>query len=175
MPTKKPSPARGKPAPRAAAKKAPVKKVAAKKPAVKKAAGRPSLFTEALAVTICQRIANKESLRRICMSSGMPNRATVNRWLEDRQDFATKYVRAREEQADFIVEDCAAIEDKVLKGRLDPAAARVVLSSKQWRASKLASKKYGDKLEHSTEDGMPIFNLVTKDYTGKTKPAEDAN
>jgi hypothetical protein len=110
-------------------------------------AGRPSDYTEELVQTICQQLMAGKSLRRICEAEGMPDRVTVHRWMADKPDFATKYAHARIIQADALEEDMAEIEDKTLDGILDPAAARVVLGSKQWRAAKLAPKKYGDKLD----------------------------
>lgn len=39
-------------------------------------------FSQALFNTICERIANGESLRAICADSDMPDKATVLRWLQ---------------------------------------------------------------------------------------------
>ncbi len=46
-------------------------------------------------------------------------------------------------QGDYEHDKMAEIEAKVLAGEIPPDVARVVISSKQWRASKLAPKKYG--------------------------------
>lgn len=154
MATKK-TPAKKVPAAR---KSAPVKRAAAKKPVPSRKAGRPSDYTEALADAICERLANKESLRTICARAGMPDRKTVDRWAEKHPEFAAKRARAREAQADNIFDDMADIESRTLKGKIAPNAARAVLSSMQWRASKLAPKSYGDKVvqEITGKDGGPI-------------------
>lgn len=115
--------------------------------AVKKPMGRPSSYSEAIADAICERLANGESLKAICAEDGMPGRETVRQWQAANEAFGAKCARAREAQADSEHDKMAEIEDRVLSGDLDPVAARVVLASKQWRASKLAPKKYGDKLE----------------------------
>lgn len=156
----------------AAKKPAPKKKTAGKKAApVKrqpKKAGRPSAYTEAIAAEICERLANQESLRQICASEGMPHRSTVDRWADDNPDFAARRARAREAQADSIFDDMADIEDRTLKGRIGAAVARAVLSSKQWRASKLAPKKYGDKLALGGASDLDQLTLViNKDLTGR--------
>jgi hypothetical protein len=107
--------------------------------------GRPSVFTEALADEICGRLSDGESLRRICEDAGMPNRRTVLRWLEADEAFASKYARARESQADLMddlildVAECCTPETA--------AADRVKIGAYQWRAAKLAPKKYGDKVD----------------------------
>lgn len=107
---------------------------------------------------ICNRIAEGESLRAICRDDHMPDRRTVLRWLENDDVFAARCARARELQADALEEDMADVEQKTLDGTIDPKAANVVLSSKRWRASKLAPKKYGDKsaLELTGANGGPV-------------------
>jgi len=139
---------------------------------VKKPVGRPSLYSQAIADQICQLLADKFSMRQICSREEMPDRATVLRWMADKPDFAAKCVHAREEQADYIVEDCIDIEDRTIAGEINPAAARAVLASKQWRASKLAPKKYGDKLALGQDESLGPLTVVVKRYSESTKSAK---
>lgn len=120
-------------------------------------AGRPSDYTEELADRICEEISNSDvSLRQICRRAGMPNDRTVRRWLVEHEEFARKYARARESQADVIFEAMGDIESKVARRKMAPDAGRVVLWSKQWRASKLANKKYGDRqqIDHGVTESL---------------------
>jgi hypothetical protein len=114
--------------------------------------------------TILQRIANGESLRAVCAADGLPDKATVMRWLEGDAEFATKYARAREAQADVLFDDMAQIEGSVLSGELKPDAARVVLDSQRWRAEKLKPKAYGAKLDltHAGEIGIRRIERVIR-------------
>lgn len=98
-------------------------------------------------------------MRAICREDRMPDRQTVDRWALADEAFAAKRTRAREAQADNEHDKMAEIEDGVLAGKIDPKAARVVISSKQWRASKLAPKKYGDRVtqEHVGDGGGPVI------------------
>lgn len=104
---------------------------------------------------ICDRLADGESLRQICSDQSMPSRHTVLRWIRDNQSFATKCARAREDQGDWVADDIIETEGKLEQGIMDPQTARVLISSKQWRASKLAPKKYGDKLAIGGADDLP--------------------
>jgi len=126
------------------------------------AMARPSDFSEELADRICERLSNGESLRKICRADEMPHRSTVLRWVDVHPSFATKCARARELQGDYAHDEMMDIEDDVLAGKVAPDVARVVISSKQWRASKLAPKKYGDKHETvlSGPNGGPIETLA---------------
>jgi hypothetical protein len=155
---------------KAAPRKAPPKKKAVRM-------GRPSEFTQARADTICRRLAEGESLRSICCDAAMPNRTTVFRWLEERDDFRNQYVRAREVQADVLAEQVVEIADKVLpaikktvrgKGKSRSTEevhgdaverSRLMMDARKWYAAKLAPKKYGDRLtqEHTGPDGGPIL------------------
>ncbi len=64
----------------------------------KKKAGRPSLYTKALAVKICRRLAEGESLRAVCLDRAMPDKTTILRWLADetKAEFRTQYAHARD-------------------------------------------------------------------------------
>ena len=53
------------------------KRAATRKP------GRPTLYSDELAATICRRLAEGESLRKICANPTMPDKSTVLSWLFD--------------------------------------------------------------------------------------------
>ena len=130
-------------------------------------AGRPSLYSEELAEKICELIANDWSVRQIGARDDMPDDTTIQRWIAANSEFASKCARAREQQADFVFGQNAELETKVLSGEVPPDAARVVLSSRQWRAGKLAPKVYGDRqhVEHSGAIGpgpRSITEVVTE-------------
>ena len=92
------------------------------------------------------------SLVQVCKDDGMPDRETVSRWMRDEPGYAAKYAYARAMQADTLFSEMADVEAKVQSGTMDSHAARVVLDSMRWRASKLAPKVYGDRLDVSVSD-----------------------
>ena len=110
--------------------------------------GRPSIYTEALAAEILERLACGESLRAICQDDGMPHRTTVIRWLSQREDFRARYAIAREIQADVWrdeIHDLARSEPArdARTGRYDPAAVahlRNQVGTLRWLAVKLLPK-----------------------------------
>ena len=138
-------------------------------------AGRPSGYTEAIAVEICRRIAERESLRKICADPDMPDKTTVLRWLaaKENAEFRTQYAHAREMQADTLFDEALAIADDGTNDwmeRLDKDGqaagwqlngehvqrSRLRVDTRKWAAGKLAPKKYGDKLQHTGDGGGPI-------------------
>lgn len=119
--------------------------------------GRPSDFTPELANAICERIALGESLRSICNDDKIPEERTIHRWLNRSEPefvaFRQQYAHAREVQADTYADK---IVDEAFSAT-DAAIGRLRMDALKWKASKLAPKKYGDKLQlGGDEDGAPI-------------------
>lgn len=109
--------------------------------------GRPSDFSQTIADTLCERIAESDyGLEQICEAGDMPSARTVFRWLaDDRYDaFRQQYARAKIEQGHTQAE-------RGLKEALsatDAALGRLKWDARRWAASKLAPKQYGDKIAH---------------------------
>ena len=114
-----------------------------------KKAGRPPKFNQKIASEIIVRLQNGESLLQICRDEHMPARSTVLVWMDKDVDFRTRCARAREEGADIGFDEMRVIERRILAAEINAKAGGVVLSSMQWRLSKLAPKKYGNKIDVS--------------------------
>lgn len=136
----------------------------------------PEVFT-----AICERIAAGESLRAICGDEGMPAKSSVLRWLDEprNQDLRDQYARARERQADTYAEEVVEISDEecttvradkhgakaddpesgeveVVFDATAVARNRLRVDARKWAASKLAPKKYGDRVTHAGDPEAPI-------------------
>jgi hypothetical protein len=124
------------------------------------AGGRPSDYTPEIVDAICERLIEGESLVQICRYENMPGYSTIMGWLNKHAEFADKYARAREAQADYLADDIIRIADE----SEDAQKARLQVDARKWKASKLAPKKYGDKLDLSATHnvGDPILNLLTR-------------
>ena len=70
--------------------------------------------------------------------------------------FANEIARAREAQQEFIADDIVEMADKANVD--DVNVVRLQIWARQWRAAKLAPKKYGDKVtqEITGANGAPI-------------------
>jgi len=92
------------------------------------------------------------ALYKLCEErEDFPAERTVYQWLAAHEEFAQSYARAREVQQDRAVDEMVQIADTAS----DPAKARVQVEARKWRASKLAPKKYGDKIAVGGDDSMP--------------------
>lgn len=114
---------------------------------------RPSLYSDALAAELCERLASGESLNAICKDPHMPTRQAVHEWIADnRAGFGDKYARAREVQADHFADEIISIVDT----EPDANRARVRMDGRKWVSSKLAPKKYGDKVQVGGDVNNPL-------------------
>lgn len=144
-------------------------------------AGRPSSFTQKVADEICARLMDGQSLRGICADEDMPGQRTVYQWLMANEAFAQQYARAREVQADTLVDEILGIADTPVIGQKTVSKAtgveisegdmiehrRLQVDARKWLAGKLAPKKYSEKLlnVHTGEDGGPVqIEHTTTDY-----------
>lgn len=119
--------------------------------------GRPSAYSKEIADKLCMGIAEGKSLAELCRTYKLAY-STVIQWLRAHQDFQRDYARAREDQADADADAVGDIAARVLRGELDPQAARVAIDAYKWAAGKRKPKVYGDRVvqEHSGPGGGPI-------------------
>ncbi len=126
--------------------------------------GRPSGYTDEIAATICERIAEGESIRDICASDDMPSTSMVFRWLakEEHASFREQYARARETQADVIFDEILTIADDARNDWMKREngdgkegkelntehlqRSRLRIDARKWMAGKLRPKVYGDRV-----------------------------
>lgn len=112
--------------------------------------GRPSDYTEVLAARICERLAGGESLRAICEDDDMPAESTVRGWaVDDRGGFYAQYTRARDIGLDNMADHVIDIADTAE----DAAKGRLRFDARRWYLSKLAPKRYGERLDLTADLG----------------------
>lgn len=150
--------------------------------------GRPSSYTQQVADAICEQLAYGQSLRAICASEDMPSKTTVMRWLAANAAFRDQYACAREQQADAYADEIVQISDEAdvsikhdgedVRLALDSTAVarnRLRVDARKWVASKLAPKKYGDRIaqEITGGDGGPVDVITRVEVVGVKPKGED--
>ena len=117
--------------------------------------GRPSVYTPEIAEKICERLSQGESLKSICRDEEMPADSTVRQWaIDDHEGFSAHYARARDGYLDHMADETLVISDD---SEGDVARDRLRVDTRKWYLSKLAPKRYGDRLVNAYEgaDGNP--------------------
>jgi len=145
--------------------------------------GPPVKFDPPIFDRICEYIALGYSLNAVTKMEGMPSYPTVMKWIwresSYREECFNKYVKAREQQADFLADELLEIADdgrndtyqKTLKdgstvevyNAENVARSKLRVETRKWIASKLKPKKYGERLqaEVSAPDGAPLIPVAT--------------
>jgi len=131
-------------------------------------AGRPEIYTEELAIRVLARIAEGISVRTICKGDDMPSMTTFFKWLRENDQFAQQYAIAKEQSTDALFEDLIDIADNevaqqliiegkpvvdeygkpvMVKDNVSVNHAKLRVDTRKWALSKMAPKKYGDKIQ----------------------------
>jgi hypothetical protein len=142
---------------------------------------RPSDYTKELAETICKRIAKGESVRSIDKDPEMPSSGTIYNWLldADKKEFLEQYESARAIQAELMFEELLDIADDgqndyIEKQNADGESYEVVntehiqrsrlrVDTRKWYLSKVLPKKFGEKLDMTTNGKdlpTPLLNAI---------------
>jgi len=134
-------------------------------------------FTNSLADSICERIADGESLRSVCRDENMPALGTVFRWLNANDNFREQYARAKQIGLEALAEDLIDIADNANNdwmerfGKDDAGwvangeniqRSKLRVDARKWILSKLVPKKYGDKLDLTAEHTGGITVEITR-------------
>lgn len=119
-------------------------------------------FNDDIAATICERLADGESLRSICRDETMPSKSSVFKWLGLNKSFADQYARAMEARADSHADDLVDIADNPL---LDANDKRVRIDARKWVAAKLRPKVYGEKQLLGSDPDNPLPSAPMIDLT----------
>lgn len=138
--------------------------------------GRPTIYNEVIRDAFCERVAAGESVRSICRDDDYPEMKTIFRWISKHDDFRQLYEKAKEMAMLAMAEELLDIADD---GRNDTYVddegrpkvdtdviqrSRLRVDTRKWLMSKLAPKKYGDKLDlnHDTPKDSPLAQLFAQ-------------
>lgn len=112
------------------------------------------IYTPQLAELICDKLAcTTAGLKKLCSANkNFPDHSTIYRWLKDpdKQDFLLAFLLAREAQADLLYEEIKEIADTFdaeADSHVKIARDRLRMLARHWQATRLAPKKYGDRME----------------------------
>ena len=135
--------------------------------------GRPTDYNEEIASIICDLVSvSTKGLERICAENPeLPAEVTIHRWRSRHPKFGQDYAIAKQKQAELLAHEIIEIADD---GSNDTytndeghqctnydviARSRLRVDARQWVASKLLPKVYGDK---KTEESNNPQETLTK-------------
>jgi hypothetical protein len=123
--------------------------------------GRPTTFTTALAIEICDVIAStSKGSKRLCAENlHWPSQDTLFQWLKSHADFSELYAQAKRAQVELLIDEILEIADDCTSdvfvnedGKMIPNSAvvkraRLQIDTRKWIACKLAPRIYGTKVD----------------------------
>jgi len=154
--------------------------------------GRPSRYSRKIANKICALLATGKTLRAICRDDdSLPDESTVRKWaVNDVNGFFPLYARAREMGLDSMADECIEISDERLPERRvsqsakrkadgsieaevaghvnitttdNVARATLKLDARKWYLSKLAPKRYAERIKIEDEGARAIAGNLLKE------------
>jgi len=128
------------------------KKPATGQPTARKR-GREFTWTDENIAEYCGLIASGLGIINIGKEHGFPHPTTVYRKMAEDPHFATRIARAREWQQEREMDHCIELADSATPENYN--VKKLQIWARQWRASKLAPKRYGDKLDMTTRAETP--------------------
>ena len=117
--------------------------------------GRPSDYTDEVALEIAARSAEGASLKTICESEGMPSLRTIFRWRTEHPEFDQALMRAHLCKADVLFEQSIAIADEDVSDNAQASRQRTRVQARQWCAARLNPSKYSERLGIGQAPGLP--------------------
>lgn len=155
--------------------------------------GRPTDYTQELADRICELITEGLSMRSVAAREDMPASSTIFKWLRENKIFSEQYAKACEERTEAMSEDILDIADDgsndlmvVQKGNREYEVenrevtnrSRLRVDTRKWLMSKMKPKKYGDKID-VTSDGKvlptPLLNVLHNNLDKKDSIPEETH
>lgn len=110
--------------------------------------GKP--YTDEQVEEVLRLLADGEPLTYIARMEGMPDADTILLWQKKGDERSERIARARELGEDF---RAARAVERAMKAE-DPAKGRLAFDAERWWLSKVAPKRYGEKLGIGQADGL---------------------
>lgn len=124
---------------------------------------RETLHTPELAQSILDEMTKGTSLRKACEARGV-NKSTFLNWVDTGKVQSDHYARAREQMLDAQAEELEQIGDEAANAdtAVKVAGLRLKADNRKWLLSKLAPKKYGERVELAGDKESPLFLAVER-------------
>lgn len=125
--------------------------------------GRKDTYDFELCKEVCEKVAEGKNIKKVLAEKEhYPAFVTWCKWKREHEELANLYTRSMQDKSESMDE---AIDDVMLmvrSGQLESHAARVLIDTLKWKASKYYPKMFGDKLD-MTSGGESLNSSVTEE------------
>jgi hypothetical protein len=129
---------------------------------------KPERDKDAICQAVLQGMRDGLSAFKACQAAGVPQ-STFNRWVDADAKLAEDYAHAREDLIERMANDVLELADSEVPetgdGKKDWQAIqkhKLQVDTRKWLLSKLAPKKYGEKLEVSGDPANPLVQRIER-------------
>ncbi len=152
---------------------------------LKTAGQKPWVYDEAIALEVCERLSEGESLRSICEDPRLPSHQTIYKWAAVQPIFKTAYARAREAQMERWSDDIVEIADEAatatgeridkegtVEAIVDPGviqAAKLRIDTRKFLMAKLAPQRYGERVDLNVSGSVEVSALSDEELEARTR------
>jgi terminase small subunit-like protein len=109
----------------------------------------PINWTEDLITAICDALTEGFGINEIGAMPGMPSERAIYRHMAKDEAFGRRIARAREAQQEYEADKTVVMADQATPE--DWQVVKLRIWARQWRAAKLAPKKYAERVQASDE------------------------
>ena len=119
---------------------------------------RPSCDDPQAVALLCQRLVSGMSMQSACATPDVPCHAEVYQRMAADAEFLSVIARARQAQQDALIDGCHDLAESATPENWQ--VVRLQIWERQWRASKLAMKVYGDRQSLDVTGKLTLEGLV---------------
>ena len=122
---------------------------------------RQSTITPEVQEAVLEAMRTGESLRKACVAHNV-SASSFLRMVDANKDLSVQYARAREDMLDAQAQELEDIGDQAARAQtaVEVNGLRLKADNRKWLLSKLAPKKYGDKLQLGGADDLPPIGVA---------------
>ena len=110
---------------------------------------------------ICDRLISGKSIAKICEAEDMPAESTIYLRMAKDKEFRSEIARAREAQQEAEIDRTIDMADAATES--DHQVVKLRIWARQWRAAKLAPKKYSDKPAGDADNPIHVVNTIRRE------------
>jgi len=131
---------------------------------------RQSTVTQEDTEAVLEMMREGHSLRKACAAQNVTTQSFL-RLVEANEDLAVQYARARADMLDAQAQELEDIGDQAVRAQtaVEVNGLRLKADNRKWLLSKLAPRKYGDKLELSGDKESPLTVQIVR-YADSSAP-----
>jgi hypothetical protein len=111
-------------------------------------AGRPTEYNFDLCIEICNQVASGANVIDVLESDErFPSFPTWCEWKRNNKELLKRFLAATQDKAEVLERETAELRSLVKQGKLDAAAAGVIMTHNRWLLSRYYPKFYGDNVK----------------------------